>query len=368
MSVYKTKASPFYRYDFQIDGNRFHGTTKARDRREAKSIERTIKDNAKRDVEQVRKSGSAPLTMDTAVGRYWTEKGQYRSDPKPYFATLERLIGLFGKDTRLDEIDDETVVSAISKLRERPRWGKVELKKAVVKPVANGTINRQLVQPLKSIFRRARIVWRCSLPNEPIWNEHWLKEPQERVRELNSNEQIALVAFIRKDYLPWFEFLQISGRRFNETLLRWSDVNWEAGSINTKGKGGRDVWTPITPTIRRILVDCRGNHPEYVFTFVAERTRDGKVKGKRYPITYHGTMIHFRRALAASGVQNFRLHDNRHDTATKLLRVEKNLKLVQRVLNHANIATTTKYAHVMDDEVASALERHAESRNKPRTS
>jgi site-specific recombinase XerD len=33
-----------------------------------------------------------------------------------------------------------------------------------------------------------------------------------------------------------------------------------------------------------------------------------------------------------------------------------NLKLVQKALNHANIKTTTRYAHVLDDEVAAALE------------
>ena len=371
MSVYKTKTSPFYRYDFQIDGNRFHGSTKARNRREAESVERGLKEAANKDIEQFRKTGSVPLTIDTAVGRYWTEKGQYRSGTssgtKAYFALLERLVGLFGKDKRMDEIDDAAIVSVIARLRKKPRWGKLQLKKGVVKPISNATINRQVVQPLKAIFRRARIVWRCSLSNEPVWKEHWLKEPQERVRELTLNEQLALEHSIRQDYLPWFEFLQLSGRRFNETLLRWSDINWESGAIRSKGKGDRDVWTPLTVSIRRILESCRGNHPEFVFTFIAERTRNGRIKGQRYPLTYHGTMTQFRRNLKASCLQDFRLHDNRHDTATKILRKEKNLKLVQRILNHSNILTTSKYAHVMDDEVASALERHAESRNNSRT-
>ena len=45
---------------------------------------------------------------------------------------------------------------------------------------------------------------------------------------------------------------------------------------------------------------------------------------------------------------------------TKLLRETGNLKLVQRALNHADLKTTTRYAHVLDDEVAEALERVAE--------
>lgn len=65
-------------------------------------------------------------------------------------------------------------------------------------------------------------------------------------------------------------------------------------------------------------------------------------------------------------VKDFRLHDNRHDRATKLLRETSNLKLVARALGHSNMGTTLKYAHVMDVEVADAMERNAKSRNNPR--
>jgi site-specific recombinase XerD len=47
------------------------------------------------------------------------------------------------------------------------------------------------------------------------------------------------------------------------------------------------------------------------------------------------------------------------------LRETGNLKLVQRALNHRNITTTTKYAHVLDNEVADALERVQSPKNPP---
>jgi site-specific recombinase XerD len=37
------------------------------------------------------------------------------------------------------------------------------------------------------------------------------------------------------------------------------------------------------------------------------------------------------------------------------------------MLNHASIKTTTRYAHVLDDEVADAMERVAKLRNKPQS-
>ena len=104
------------------------------------------------------------------------------------------------------------------------------------------------------------------------------------------------------------------------------------------GKGGKLVTVPITSTIREILWPLQGHHPEFVFTYVAQRTRDGRVQGERYPLTYRGVKIAWRRLRKRAGVTGFRFHDFRHDLGTKLLRETGNLKLVQRALNHRRIS------------------------------
>jgi len=43
-----------------------------------------------------------------------------------------------------------------------------------------------------------------------------------------------------------------------------------------------------------------------------------------------------------------------------------NLKLVQKALNHADLKTTLRYAHVLDSEIADAMERVTESRRNSR--
>jgi integrase len=103
-----------------------------------------------------------------------------------------------------------------------------------------------------------------------------------------------------------------------------------------------------------------------VFTYQAQRTRDGRIKGERHPLTYSGVKIAWRRLRKRARVTDFRFHDFRHDFASKLLRESGNLKLVQRALNHANIKTTTRYTHVLDDEIGDAMERVAKSRKKSR--
>jgi site-specific recombinase XerD len=64
---------------------------------------------------------------------------------------------------------------------------------------------------------------------------------------------------------------------------------------------------------------------------------------------------------------DFRFHDFRHDLGTKVLRATGNLKLVQRILNHSDIKTTTRYAHVAGAEVADALDAFQKSRRKSRS-
>jgi integrase len=119
--------------------------------------------------------------------------------------------------------------------------------------------------------------------------------------------------------------------------------------------------------VHDILWPLRGHHSTHVFTFVAQRTRDGRTKGERYPITYNGLKSHWRYLRRVAQVPGFRWHDFRHDVATKMLRETRNLKLVQRAMGHAKITTTMRYAHVLDAEIAEGFEAVAKSRTKSRT-
>lgn len=368
MSVYKHAKSPFYQYDFVVDGHRFHGSTKTGNKKEALKFEADARLAAKQDVAARKVTGEGPLTINVAAGRYYTEIGSHHANHKTTFKDLGRLVSFFGKDKRLAEITDADVAALVAWRRAQKIHDRETDKDGEPVPaISPATVNRSATQLLKFIFARAKRTWRHSFPAEPNWRSHMLKEPKERVRELDTPESEALDAAVRHDYALWFEFARATGLRRNETLIKWSDVNIFARRITTIGKGGGMVSTPITPEIAAILEACEGHHPDYVFTYVCRRPRNGQVKGKRYPITAEGAKTQWRRLKARAKVDDFRFHDIRHDVATKLLRATGNLKLVQRALNHADIKTTTKYAHVLDDEVAAALEQVAKSRKNSRT-
>lgn len=365
MSVYKPKGSPFYQYDFQLGGDRFSGSTKCTNERDARAVEKAEREKAKQ-AQAAARAASASLKINDVAGRYWQEVGQHHAGKANTWRDLERLVEYFGPETLLTEIDDNAVATLVAWRRghrvtrttKKPRP-----KGAPPLPlISNATVNRSTTEVLKKLFTRAK-AWGVRFDHEPNWKMHWLAEPQERVRELVGDEADRIEAATRDDYGPFFAFARASGLRLKECLLKWSEVDWGARRIRKPGKGGKLVTTPITNAIREILWPLQGHHPEHVFTYEAVSTRPGRVRGQRYPITYQGVKTAWRRLRRTAGVQGFRFHDFRHDVGTKLLRQTGNLKLVQRALNHADLKTTAKYAHVLDSEVADALDTlHREQR------
>ena len=75
MSVYKPKNSPYWHFDFQLKGGRFHGSTGTTSKSAARQIEaqertRAAASGARRERQ--------PMTLDTAAGRYFLEVAQHQ--------------------------------------------------------------------------------------------------------------------------------------------------------------------------------------------------------------------------------------------------------------------------------------------------
>jgi integrase len=351
MSLYRKPRSPYWYFEFRIQNHRFYGSTKATTRREAEAVERAEREKAKQTVAQS-EAARTSLRLDDVAGRFWVQAQHYAASRNTW-KRISLLIEFFGKDKLVPDITHDDVRALIAWRRgHRTRAGKL---------IAPATVNLTTMQ-LKALFATLR-----PRVHEPEWRKLWLSVPQEHPRELMGDEGERLEAATRDDYAPFFAFVSATGIRQSECLLRWSQVDWGARQIRKTGKGGKLVTTPITPTIREILWPLRGHHPEFVFTYVAVRTHRRWVKGRRYPITLAGLRAHWHRLRKRAGVVGFRFHDFRHDLATKALRETGNLKLVQRMLNHADIRHTLRYAHVLDAEVADGFERVAKSRTKRHT-
>jgi integrase len=263
----------------------------------------------------------------------------------------------FGKDKLVIEIHDDDVAKLVAWRR-----GHVSNGGRLISP---WTVNHTTTT-LRALFARCKL-WGVRFAHEPKWSQHLLPVPVERVRELSDDEANRLDAVMRDDYAPFFAFAMATGWRLEECFLRWDEVNFGTRQITKLGKNGKRITRTITPSIREILWPLQDHHPEFVFTYVSQRREPGRglIKGQRYPLTYNGLESYWRRLRQRASITGFRFHDIRHDVATKLLRATGNLRLVQKALGHASIKTTTRYAHVLDSEVAEAMEALAARRKKP---
>jgi hypothetical protein len=74
MSVYKSaKSAPYFWYDFQIDGRRFHGSTRCTSRREAEKVEAQERDRAKAVLKAAHRA-AVSLELDHVAARYWAAR------------------------------------------------------------------------------------------------------------------------------------------------------------------------------------------------------------------------------------------------------------------------------------------------------
>ena len=60
---------------------------------------------------------------------------------------------------------------------------------------------------------------------------------------------------------------------------------------------------------------------------------------------------------ATAGLQDYRIHDNRHTHASHLVSSGLSLEIVGRLLGHTSPMTTRRYAHLADDPLRAAADR-----------
>ncbi|NEV77916.1 tyrosine-type recombinase/integrase [Rhodopseudomonas sp. BR0C11] len=305
------------------------------------------------------------MTLADACDRFWNEHGRHLNDPD-LKRQLDWLAANIGPQVRLHDITDNVVAEAVEKRRREVKpSGRDERGKKLHKPISNRTINNSVVSTLRRVIRRARKNWNVTVLNEPDWGAHMLKVIKRPVREITVAEDSAIDEVESRDYRELREFAEIMGLRRRELLLIWPQVDFELGIIRIVGKGGKPAVLPLSRRAYEILWGLRGNHPVSVFTFVAERTRRCPktgtefVRGQRYPMTYYGIGTNRRRKWTKAGV-DARLHDTRHTTGMRTLRSTGNLKLVQKLLRHSKIATTSEfYADADIGDIRDGLEATA---------
>jgi len=357
VSIYKRKGAKTFTFDFWVRGARFYGDTRCTERREAQQDEKQRKLDAAAKA-TVAAELDAPRTWGQASSRWFDEIGQHHKALDLTLLSLEWLSKEIGADRPLVEIDDNLVSRLVAKRRAQKRQVGRRKDRAKQRPVSAATVNRTVTEPLRKVVLRAQKTWKVPV-GDVDWSQHMLAEPQERVREASEGEESAVMGKLERGYDEAMQFAFDSGcRRMEVIALKKTDVDFFSRQFTVTGKGGKLRVIPMGDKLFAQLWRLKDTPTEYVFTYIAQRTvkRGNRLieRGKHQPLTDAGLRSAQRRAIAASGVPNFRPHDTRHTNATRTLRAS-NLRVVQSLLGHRDVATTAKYAHAMVEDVRAAL-------------
>lgn len=350
MTIYRTPKSPYWQYDFQFRGTRYTGSTGCTGKRDAEEFERRERRKA-----ALPSLARPPITLDEAAGLYAEHAETLPSWPTIAYLTRALVKGL-GPAVPLSAITQRDLQVYFARRRAGPKGTR-----------SNASVNRE-IENARAIWRRADRA-RYDVGQMPDWAAFRLKVAEQPPRELGrESEEAALFAALTEDVRPAFRFLLLSGWRKGElAALRWSDLDLPAREASTKIKGGNTVRRALTTEMVVLLANQPRVGP-YVFTYLCRQSRARRRKGQRYPLTPSLLRDRWQEACTTAGIENLRIHDLRHTAGTRILRATGNLAAAKAALQHRNLKTTLRYAHVLNDDLRQALEAAAaapESRNSP---
>ena len=266
---------PNWRFDFELGGYRFSGVTdvpKGRAKCEAEAFEKAERRKAVELVDAAKRENRAPLIFATAAERWWHEVGQYTKETDLEDA-LKWLTGQIGGKRALHTIRDDDIAKAVAERRTHMvKAGHDDKGKQLYRPISARTVNRTGVYLLRWIMLRARDKWNTVIFKMPEWSEHALKEKKQPIRELMIEEEDRIAA-IEGSYAAVREFATITGLRLDEVLLAWTQVDFDNAVVRLIAKGDEPRIVPLSKRAYAILWGERARDPEWVFTFVAKRTR-----------------------------------------------------------------------------------------------
>lgn len=196
--------------------------------------------------------------------------------------------------------------------------------------------------------------------------------PEREVPDVLSREEVArLIEACGSDtrLKCLVELLYGAGLRASElvtlrvgSLPRRKAGQWMSADIIIRGKGGKDRLCPLGRAALTALGNWLDEREASLPANPMMRSKaDGFVfpsRGKEGHLTRRrlGQMLEDLAAKAGLRSERVYPHALRHAYATHLLQGGADLRVVQTLLGHADIATTQIYTHVLTDELAELLE------------
>jgi integrase len=213
---------------------------------------------------------------------------------------------------------------------------------------AIATVNHYL-KFLKAVYNRA--IRHGKLAYNPVTAIRLIRENNARNRCLSGDEETRLLAALPSWLRPLVTVALHTGMRRGELrMLRWEDVDLQTGSLQVRrDKAGDGRWVTLNSAAHEALLMTKRERKvlgPYVF---------GSPEGK----SLDNLERHWRPALRAANLPNFRFHDLRHTFASRLAMEGVDLYTIQRAGGWKTATMVQRYAHLSPDHMRAAVERLA---------
>lgn len=252
-----------------------------------------------------------------------------------YRRDLEDFLRWFGRG--LSEADQEDIESYLADLRAEGR--------------TPATLARRLAA-LRSFFRHQALIG--AREDNPAAGIASPRRTRKLPRTLSASEAERLIEAaagttpraLRDAALV--ELLYGAGLRVSEAVgLERAAVDLDERLVRCVGKGGKERVVPIG----RRAVEALRRYQARGRPFLDRRHRPELFLNSRGgPLSRAGAFLILRRLAEKAGLEPGRVHPHllRHSFATHLLEGGADLRSVQEMLGHADLATTELYTHVTD--------------------
>lgn len=214
------------------------------------------------------------------------------------------------------------------------------------------TINRELAC-LKTLFSKA-VEWEKCETN-PARRIKKFRETGVKERILSVDEMRHLIDKASSAIRPVLVVALNTGMRKSEILsLRWENADLLKGYILIEdSKSGRSRKIPMNGQILEALGGLRQER-DFVFANAGTGNHVQDVKTA------------FKGACRRANIKGLRFHDLRHTAATRMIEAGVDLVTVSKILGHATIQMTMRYAHPTPENMRRAVEKLGEFFQKSR--
>jgi len=215
---------------------------------------------------------------------------------------------------------------------------------AFEKGIVDGDNEMLFMKPPK-VYRKRRLAL-TEMQLRTIWESLYSPSYYELAPKSVSRERVV------------FELLTSWAPRQAEMLkIRWSEINLEKGLIEFTQKGGRPRIISITPSLQSAMLAWRAlANPDAIYMLSYRKSKPHGWNTFLHPFSLASIMKRWRKLIDFPEDEYFGCHLFRHTLATRSYLQNMNVETARKLMGHKDIATTMKYIHVPDSDIASLAE------------